>query len=101
MADLNLTIPNLQQEPTYSTDSQFLYLASGDEPEADLQTEVTVSTFLYRLSWSYYVSDITLKQLQCKLLNALYRDGPHKWTWDRVPQMVRTVEDLEAELDVL
>jgi hypothetical protein len=101
LADLNLTIPSLHQEPAYSTDSQFLYLPLRDEDEEDFQTEVAVSTSLHRLSWSYYTSDIKIKQLQCRLLNALYRDGPQKWTWDRVPHMVRIAEDLEAELDVL
>jgi len=101
LADLNLTIPSLHQDPAYSTKSQFLYLASRDEEEADFQTEVTVSTSLHQLSWSYYTSDIKLKQLQCRLLNALYREGPEKWTWDRVSHMVRVAGDMEAELDVL
>lgn len=101
LADLSLTIPSLQQEPAHSTDSQFLYLAPRDEDQADFQTEVAVSTSVHRLSWSYYTSDIKLKQLQCRLLNALYRDGPQKWAWDRTPHMVRIAEDIEAELDAL
>lgn len=96
LAEFDLAMPHLSQEPTSYADWQSLDSQNDSEP-----TQITVSPRLHRHSWSYYISDIALKQLECRSLNALYRGGPEQWTLDLIPTLLCTVRGFESELDAL
>jgi len=62
---------------------------------------VEANTTWQQDSWSYWLSDITLKRFQCEMLNTLYTNGIDSWTPDRIPYMLRIASKFETDLETL
>lgn len=49
-------------------------------------------------SWLYYLTEITLRRLANRILNAFYTEDSSSWTDESVPRMVEVAKEFEIQL---
>lgn len=79
------------QTPASST-SMPSQMASNSSVASYQQTE--------EQSWFYYLSEIALRRIQNRVLNAFYRQDPTSWAQMNVRDMISIVGDIETQLNI-